>query len=202
MPLRIDEEMGKKDDDHRPIDGRFRPLRNRVLPRPRRLIVALFAIIVLYEFFKHMPTDISPAVERYNPAIAKLRAETRVQWAGTDPAATVSKSKETPQAPQAPALKTNMNEKAYDGEITFPDLGRSVPQFKNPQKQNSRAVLFAGSSMRSVSDLLPLACKMTKQSSNYVHFILMGRENLSIQDIKQVNGIKDNECPLTWHGVF
>lgn len=202
MPLRIDEEMGKKDDDHRPIDARLRPLRNRVVPRPRRFIVALFTIIVLYVFFKHMPTDLSPAVERYNPAIAKLRAETRVKWAGTDPAVTVIKSKETPPAPQTPVLKTDMNEKAYDGEIIFPDLGRSIPQYKNLQKENNPAVLFAGSSMRSVSDLLPLACRMAKQSSNYVHFILMGREELSILDIKHVNGIQDNECPLTWHGAF
>jgi len=197
MPLRADEEMGKKDDDHRPIDARFRPLRHRAIHRPRRIIVALLAIFLLYEFFKHMPTDLAPAVERYNPAMAKLQQETLSKWTGTDRAPAVRKPE---QSPQTQVSRPDQKEEGYDGKVMFPELERSFPRYKYSRKESSRAVLFAGSSLRSVSDLLPLACRMAEQPLNYVHFILMGKEELSVQDIKEVNGIREKECPLTWHG--
>jgi hypothetical protein len=197
MPLRADEEMCKKDDDHRPIDARFRPLRHRAIPRPRRIILGLFILVLLYEFFKHMPTDLAPAVDRYNPAMAKLRQETLSKWTGSDQLPTIPKPG---QAPQEPVSLPGQKEQGYDGKIMFPELERSFPRYKYSGKASSRAVLFAGSSLRSVSDLLPLACRMSDQPLNYVHFILMGKEALSVQDIKEVNGIRDNECPLIWHG--
>ncbi|KAJ5127812.1 hypothetical protein N7448_008591 [Penicillium atrosanguineum] len=73
MPLRADEELGKKDDDLHSNQVRFRPAQSRVYPRPRRILIAVIALVALYQFFKHMPTDIAPAAERYNPTIARLR---------------------------------------------------------------------------------------------------------------------------------
>ncbi|KAJ5327268.1 hypothetical protein MYU51_017765 [Penicillium brevicompactum] len=196
MPLRVDEEMGKKDDDHRPIDARFQPLRHRAFPRPRRIIIALVALFIIYEFFKNMPTDLAPAVDRYDPGMAKLRAETLAKWTGPDHVPTISKPE---MVSQAPVPIWDQKEKGYEGKLTFPELDRSLPQQKYYRKASSRAVLFAASDLRSVSDMLPLACRMADQPLNYVHFILMGKEGISVQDIKQVNGIKDNECPLIWH---
>jgi hypothetical protein len=43
---------------------------------------------------------------------------------------------------------------------------------------------------------------MAAKRLNHVHFVLMGKEDVSIEGIKQVNGISDPECPMTWHGTI
>jgi hypothetical protein len=198
MPLRADEEMGKKDDDHRPpSEARFLPLRHRNITKPRRIFFALLGLLLFYEFFKHMPTDLAPAVDRYNPSIAKLREETLAQLT-EQPRPVPKMSTEF----KATVLDPEGKGKFYDGDIKFYEMAQSLPRKKYSQDTASRVVVFAGSSLRSVSDLLPLACQMAAHRLNYVHFILMGKEEVSISGIKQVNGIGDNECPLVWHGTI
>ncbi|KAJ5120609.1 uncharacterized protein N7515_009997 [Penicillium bovifimosum] len=201
MPLRADEEMGKKDDDHRPSDqARFLPLRHRVTYRPRRILLAIIALVLVYEFFKHMPTDVRPAAERYNPgfnpAVARLREDKLAKLTGTDTAPAVNKPGTTPPAT---ALDSIREPEVNEEDIKFPQLAHSLPRYKYTRKVASRAVLFAASSLHSVSDLLPLACRMTSERLNYVHFVLVGKEEVSIEGIKEVNGIRDADCPLTWH---
>jgi hypothetical protein len=158
----------------------------------------LVILALLYEFFKHMPTDLAPAVERYNPAMAKLRQETLSKSTGSDHSPTIPRKG---QVSQVPVSRPEQKEEGYDGDVMFPELERSFPRYKYSGKTSSHVVLFAASSLRSVSDLVPLACRMADQPFNYVHFILMGKETIPIQDIKEVNGIRDKECPLTWHGM-
>ncbi|KAJ5558491.1 hypothetical protein N7535_008704 [Penicillium sp. DV-2018c] len=197
MPLRADEEMGKKDDDHRPSDqARFLPLRHRVMHRPRRVLLAIIALVLVYEFFKHMPTDVRPAAERFNPAFARLREENRAKFAGLNASPAVVRPDATPPAKM---LDPILEPEIYEGDIKFPELAHSLPRYKYKQKVSSRAVLFAASSLHSVSDLLPLACRMTGERLNYVHFVLMGKEEISIEGINKVNGIRYVDCPLTWH---
>ncbi|KAJ5492302.1 hypothetical protein N7453_010399 [Penicillium expansum] len=202
MPLRADEEMGKKDDDHRPSDqARFLPRQHRAMPRPRRLLLAIIALVLVYEFFKHMPTDLAPAADRFDPAIAKLREESLARLGASDKPPAVLKP-DTLQPDNLPPVKvseSNRKEEAYDGMIKFYELAHSLPRYKYSQKAASRAVVFAASSLHSVSDLLPLACRMANQRLNYVHFTLMGKEDVSIEGIKEVNRIRDSECPMTWH---
>ncbi|KAJ5496806.1 hypothetical protein N7463_008793 [Penicillium fimorum] len=202
MPLRADEEMGKKDDDHRPSEqARFLPLRHRAMPRPRRILFAIIAFVLVYEFFKHMPTDLGPAADRYSPAIAKLREESLAKWTGSDKPPSVPKLDTVPpdNLPPVKVLESNQKEEAYDGMIKFYELSHSLPRYKYSKKAPSRAVVFAASSLGSVSDLLPLACRMAGERLNYVHFALMGKDEVSIEGIKEVNGIRDSECPMTWH---
>ncbi|KAJ5869842.1 hypothetical protein N7455_004783 [Penicillium solitum] len=202
MPLRADEEMGKKDDDHRPSDqSRFLPRQHRAIPRPRRILFAIIALVLVYEFFRHMPTDLKPAPDRFDPTIAKLREENLARLSGSDNSPAVPKPDTVPLDNLSPVKvsESNRKEEAYDGMIKFYELTRSLPRYKYSQKAPSRAVVFAASSLHSVSDLLPLACRMAGQRLNYVHFTLMGKEEISIEGIKEVNRIRDSECPMTWH---
>jgi hypothetical protein len=90
----------------------------------------------------------------------------------------------------------------YDGKIRFYELAQSLPRKPRPATLATEAVLFAAASLRSVSDMLPLACGMAARQLNRVHFVFMGKEEVSIDGIKQVNGISDPECPITWHGTL
>ncbi|KAJ5177903.1 uncharacterized protein N7500_000602 [Penicillium coprophilum] len=202
MPLRVDEEMGKKDDDHRPSDqGHLLPLRHRAMPRPRRILFTIIALVLVYEFFKHMPTDLGPAADRYNPAIAKLREESLAKWTSSDKLLDYTKPDTAlpDNLPPVNVLESNQKEQAYDGMIKFYELTHSLPRYKYSKKVPSRAIVFAASSLRSVSDLLPLACQMAGERLNYVHFALMGKDEVSIEGIKEVNGIRDSECLMKWH---
>ncbi|KAJ5159970.1 uncharacterized protein N7482_006974 [Penicillium canariense] len=193
MPLRVDEELGKKDDDHQFSEQRqtrFRLLSNSRIPRPRRLLLAVLALFLLYQFFKHMPDDLAPAVERYNPTIASLKHPKPPSPSG---------SVQSLPIPKAQILPNDKAGALYDGKVKFYELAQSLPREKHPGNMASHAVMFAASSLHSVSDMLPMACGMAAKGLNHVHFVLMGKEEVSIDGIKQVNAISDLECPMTWH---
>jgi hypothetical protein len=198
MSLQADEERGKKDDDHRVSDQtRFHPLRRSGIPRPRRIILVLIALVLVYEFFKHMPTGLTPAAERYNPKIAALKHQNP-----TPPGSVQSPTAPKVQIPPKADIdyKEPNEHPLYDGKIHFYELAQSLPRKQRPAMLASEAVMFAAASLPSVSDMLPLACGMAAKRLTHVHFVLMGREDVSIEGIKQVNGISDPECPITWHG--
>jgi hypothetical protein len=60
-------------------------------------------------------------------------------------------------------------------------------------------VLFAASNVKSASALLPLACEMASFERSYVHFTFMGRDDISLDLLKEVNGVKVG-CDITFHG--
>src|SRR3954451_23688531 len=56
-----DEELGKKDDDHRPTDGAMVSPTLRIWRlRRKRVLIGIFALYLLYLFIKHIPTDVPP----------------------------------------------------------------------------------------------------------------------------------------------
>jgi hypothetical protein len=92
--------------------------------------------------------------------------------------------------------------KLYDGKIKLYELASSLPPDKHSENMLSDAVLFAGSNLHSIADMLPLACRMAREQRNHVHLALFGKEEVSVEGIKQVNGIVDSDCPIVWHGVY
>lgn len=204
-PYLADEELGKKDDDHRPRTGR-KPLwraKQWRAPRPRRLIIGIIVLYLVYLFFKNMPTDLPPAVERLHPGFT----QTQQSSGKSRPPPMLSSVTPAKGPPPRADSHTNIKEDFYyEGEIRFNALARTLQRFWKPPTRHggsiSRAVVFAGSNLRSVSDLLPLACRMAEQKINEVHFVLMGRDDVSIEGIQRVNGINEVDCPIVWHGVF
>jgi hypothetical protein len=193
-----DEELGKKDDDHRPADcrGKGPAFQKWRFPRRRRLLFGIIAAYLLYLFFKNMPTDLQPAIARYDPRFAQLKKGSQVP---SFPNQSLIPSQ--PEDTTREDTSSEMGKYYYDGEIRFPWLLKSLYSVQLLD-EHSRAVLFAASNLQSVSDLLPLACEMARQGMNTIHFALMGRDDLSIEGMQQLNGIKEDDCPMYWHGVF
>ncbi|RAL00927.1 uncharacterized protein BO80DRAFT_425322 [Aspergillus ibericus CBS 121593] len=202
-PFLADEELGKKDDDHRVRPSHTQQWRPKQWkpPRPRRLLLGLVALYLLYLFFKNMPTDLPPAPERFNPAFAQARqAALQLQQQQQLPSLA-----DTQQGPPD-RVKSNTelnNDHYYDGKINFYSLAKSLHRFQGQSsrygKPTNHVVIFAAASLKSVSDLLPLACQMATRKVNEVHFVLMGREDVSIEGIQRVNGLDDASCPVNWH---
>lgn len=202
QPFMADEELGKKNDDHRP---RQRPLRRPSwrTPRPRRLLLAVVGLYLLYLFFKNMPTDLTPAPERYNPELA--RARQKGQTPPSNPSPGVPPQDAPPRDETVKDIDKNKDGDYYDGDISLSHLMASLGRLPKPGPEGplfSRAVVFAGSNLASISDLIPLACQMAVRKKNIVHFVIMGRDEVSIEGIRQVNAVNNDNCPVLWHGMF
>ena len=186
--LANDEELGKKDDDHRPTEGAMVGSTLRIWRlRRKRILIGIFAVYLLYLFVKYIPTDVSPVSNRID-----TRFGTPVGYGEThapvDPA---------PQG-SPPRTSKTATEHYFDGPIKFYNLASTLG-FGTASSKTSRNVLFAASGLKSASNIIPLACDMSKQNRNKVHFALMGRDGITIDNIKQMNGISDGDCAILWH---
>jgi hypothetical protein len=183
-----DEELEKKDHDHRPTDGAMISSTLRIWRlRRKRVLIGIFALYLLYLFVKYIPTDVPPVSKRIDN-----RFGTPVGHGVTPPS--LGSAAEAPP----PRMSNTATEHYFDGPIKFYNLGPTLG-FAAASSRDSRSVLFAASSLKSASHIIPLACDMSKQNRNKVHFAIMGREGITIEDIKQMNGISDGDCAVLWH---
>ncbi|MDI1486366.1 MAG: hypothetical protein OHK93_005593 [Ramalina farinacea] len=192
-----DEEMGKKNDDHRP-NGPSQPAPWSVRKpapavRKRRILYLLGFLLFAFLFIRNLPTDLGP---RYR------MADTRLQPL-TPPDSKLVKPQTDPQKkkPPKPAGPTEAEEHYFDGPIKFYKLAATLyaaTKLRGDREFNKN-VLFAASSLKSLSELLPLACEMARWERSDVHVVIMGRDDMDLQEIRQVNGVAEDGCPVHWH---
>lgn len=204
IPGRIfagDEEQGKKNDDHRPVNGTI-PMpgwswtRWKATPRVRRrrTIIAMALGLFLYFFIRNIPTDLGPISQKLD---ARIPGKT---FTGIPLGVEVVPQSPSGQPPhgedQLPSEKPY-----YNGQIMFYKLGASLHGIAQTMgyRENNKNVLFAAAGLQSASRLIPVACEMSRWNRNVVHFAFMGREELSLDDIRIVNGV-GADCNVFWHG--
>ena len=183
-----DEELGKRDDDRRPTEGAMVGSTLRGWrPRRKRVLFGILVAYLLYLFVKYIPTDVPPVSKRI---------DTRFGAPGGH-GETPTPVDASPQG-QPPPVSETTTRHYFDGPIKFYNLASTLGFDMTFSKPN-RNVLFAASSLKSAGRIIPLACDMSKQNRNNVHFAVMGREGITIDQIKQMNGISDAECAILWH---
>ena len=190
-----DEELGKKDDDHRPKASNASSSSSWSTRKPspafrkRRIIYAICALLFLYVFIKNIPDDLGPSPRDFNP---RLNHGGKLPETTADPPA---------RKPKRPARPSEAEEHYHDGPIKFYKLASSLHSVARlgGQNQFNKNVLFAASNLKSASEIIPLACEMTRWDRNDVHFAIMGRDDMEIQEIKSLNGAVD-DCNVHWHG--
>jgi hypothetical protein len=184
-----DEELGKKDDDHRRSGSSVMSKPTAQIftwrgPRRKRILLALAVFSVLYLFFKNLPNDSITAAHRqgsrlHNPA---------------SPPSSISPPKGAP-----PRSESSVDTRHYfEGPIKFYNLASSWASGLGPVRDR-RNVLFVVASLKSAASLLPLACDMSKQNKNRVHLMLAGRDAMSTEDIQKINGVTEADCSVKWH---
>ncbi|KAI9721913.1 MAG: hypothetical protein M1812_001869 [Candelaria pacifica] len=186
----------KRDDDIRPHDAGRNNVSRKLWSTPirfrrRRIVSSAVAVLLLYIFIRNIPTDIPPASTRLRPNMSP----------GAQP---------IPHAPQQPVSESlpprdeeNMGRETkhyFNGPIKFYKLAASLHGIAKTggHRPNNRNVLFAAANLQSASALIPMACEMARWSRNYVHFVVMGRDDVTIEDILQLNGA-GAECDVYWH---
>lgn len=196
-PFSVDEELGKKDDDHRPREKPLRMIIPWISSRPRRFFIIVAFVYFLYIFFKNIPVDPPPRARLYNP---ELR-EDKAAWPRpppSDPSIIVPQGP-PPRDKAIEDTKENEEDHYYEGKIYLGALAASL--HRTPMLDTKPAVIFVGSNLKSVSDLIPLACQMARWKANVVHFVFVGRDDVSIRGLQAVNAVDDENCPVLWHGV-
>ncbi|KAF9881563.1 hypothetical protein CkaCkLH20_00709 [Colletotrichum karsti] len=203
-----DEEMGKKDDDHNRGSANGNPmlLRNRnpqwqpaaKMPSRRlfRRIAYLFIIAgalwyflgdLSFSFGERRPNYIYPYTDGSRDHIPNPIRDGPHRLSGG--------RKAKPGTPMP-----SISEHDYNGPVKFHRLASSlhaIAATKGSLAVNQN-VLFAAASLRSASTLLPFACQMGMELRSYVHFAVMGRSEIELDDIKKINGI-DDSCYIIWH---
>ena len=193
-----DKELGKKDDDHRPrnngsvLPGSWTARRQISGVRRRKAIYVVLGLFAIFLFVKNIPSDLGSN---------GLKGDSRVvRHTGSLAAPT---QQDTPYGkPPHPSKSSGEDEHYFEGPVKFYKLAatlHAVATLAGHYGQN-RNVLFAASSLKSASEIMPLACEMASLKRNNVHFAFMGREDLEMHEIRELNGINDDECNVHWHG--
>ena len=193
-----DEELGKKDDDHhhhRPkpnnasSSSSWSARKNMPIIRKRRIIYAVCAILFIYVFVKNIPDDLGPTPRDFDP---RFNQGGKLPQITADPPA---------KKPKRPATPSEAEEHYHDGPIKFYKLAVSLHAAARLGGQHdlNKNVLFAAANLKSASEIIPLACEMARWERNDVHFAIMGRDDMEMQEIKSLNGAVD-DCNVHWHG--
>jgi len=196
-----DEELGKKDDDHKPRSTSRMPVwapRNTPLRwRRRRILLAVLALYLLCVLVKHTPALADWSNQRtttdYGNAFLTNYGYNYEPASLTEPTG-------PPPGMRAPR-PGEPTPHAFDGQFKFYRLAASLhgASHTNGYREVNRNVLFAVSSLQSASTLLPMVCEMARWSRNYVHAAFVGREDVELDQILAINGIDKIKCPAIWH---
>ncbi|KAL8861699.1 MAG: hypothetical protein Q9178_001900 [Gyalolechia marmorata] len=193
-----DEELGKKDDDRKPRRTNLNlPPWSTRKPAPwrrRRILYGFIACLALYLFFKNIPPPDHPPVS-LRPHYTTSPRGSRQRQQSSEPVP------ETPtQKPPRPDKPPEAEKHYYDGPIRFYSLAASLYAISRLRGhlESNRNVLFAASNLHSASELIPIACEMASWDRNDVHFALMGRDDLELDEITLLNGV-DQDCKVNWH---
>jgi hypothetical protein len=196
-----DEELGKKDDDHKPAKlPTIRPQSYWAPSRPsprktiKRVALAIAIGFAVYLFVHNIPTDL-PQRDHRRPIYKHWEDES------LDPFK-LPQTKSKPPPPGHGGHEIQPAAQTYSGPVKFVNLAESLYAISGTRGGSfmNKNVLFAASSLKSAAALLPIACQMGSELRSYVHFALASRSEIDIDELRAVNGI-DESCHVIFHGT-
>lgn len=171
--------------------------------------MGLVGAFLLYLFIHNIPTDLGSIDERMGRPLRPGHTISGVDFGyrpGAAPGAGTPRAANTPKAPTGPPPRaedtSEESEHYYTGPIKFYHLASSLHAITRTSghSTSNRNVLFAASSLKSVANLMPMACEMARLDRDYVHLVLLGRDALPMAEVLQINGINDKDaCPVYFH---
>ena len=191
-----DEELGKKDDDHRRRNGstvpKMWPWITGSIPRMRRhrLVLGVVIIIGLYILFSNIPNNTSPISDQIQTGGFAHNGEVPTTYQE----APLGKPLQTEE-------ETEKGKHYYNGPVRFYYLAASLHAIARTMgyRDANKNVLFAAANLQSASRLIPMACEMARWNRNVVHFAFLGRDDIPLKDMQMINGV-GAECSVFWHG--
>ncbi|KAI3318321.1 hypothetical protein HD806DRAFT_318366 [Xylariaceae sp. AK1471] len=212
-----DEELGKKNDDHnKPIRnaGQRRPSSwqpARVPPRRSLKRIGLVFVVAAFVYFFVQNIPVLGPNERMRRPVYPPSQGRPLSHPSSPPPEHAMHPPDTPDPAAQAQTRTktqvethtstvNTVERNFNGPLKFPKLAASLQAISNTRGSQpiNRNVLFAAASLKSAATLLPMACQMGMGLQNYVHFALLGRSSIDVEQLWNINGI-DKSCAIIFH---
>lgn len=203
--------LGKRDDDLGRRPGSQPWSWATVLRmRRRRLAMGLLGVFLICLFIHNIPTDLGSVDQRMGRPLRPGHRVSGVEFGYRPPARPAPQaaaarpnpaSKEPIGPPPKPQSVTQQQTHYYAGPVKFYRLATTIQAIARTMghRKDNRNVLFAASNLRSAANLLPMACEMARVDKNFVHFTLMGREAMPLEDVLEINGIDRSQCDIFFH---
>ncbi|KAK3906891.1 hypothetical protein C8A05DRAFT_40343 [Staphylotrichum tortipilum] len=200
------EGLEKKDDDLKPAKkSSIRSQWTVATTAPKRKLFRRLALLFalgafVYLFISNLPTDV-PIRDRRRPVYRPELDPDRARAPGAP--GPMPKLKPDPNAPPPappPPPDAASSLAAYSGPLRFPKLVGSLEAISSTGGASpvNKNVLFAAASLKSAALLLPLACDMGNELRNYVHFALFGGSEITLDDLRSINGLSAS-CQVIFH---
>lgn len=177
--------------------------------RRRRLAMGVLGAFLIWLFIHNIPTDLGSVDQRMGHALRPGHRVSGVEFGYRPPArpapAAAARPNPASKEPTGPPPKSpsiaQQQDHYYAGPVKFYRLAKTIQAIARTMghRKDNRNVLFAASNLRSAANLLPMACEMARIDKNFVHFTLMGREAIPLQDVLDINGIDRNQCDIFFH---
>lgn len=202
--------LGKRDDDLGRRSGSQSWSWATILRmRRRRLAMGVLGAFLIWLFIHNIPTDLGSVDQRMGHSLRPGHRVDGVDFGYRPPARPAPQAAARPnpasKEPTGPPPKSQaiaqQQDHYYAGPVKFYRLAKTIQAIARTMghRKDNRNVLFAASSLKSAANLLPMACEMARVDKNFVHFTLMGREPIPLEDVLEINGIDRNQCDIFFH---
>jgi len=201
--------LGKRDDDlgRRPGSQPW-SWATMLRMRRRRLAMGLLGAFLIWLFIHNIPTDLGSVDQRMGRPLRPGHRVGGVEFGyrpPARPAPEAARPNTASKEPTGPPPKSQsiapQQDHYYAGPVKFYRLAKTIQAIARTMghRKDNRNVLFAASNLRSAANLLPMACEMARIDKNFVHFTLMGREAMPLEDVLEINGIARDTCDIFFH---
>jgi hypothetical protein len=202
--------LGKRDDDLKKRPGSAKTWMLPLHVRRRRVVMGVLGVLLIWLFIHNIPTDLGSVDQRMGRPLRPghkvgslefgYRPPARPAQPVHDPHASASNKEPVGPAPKSPDTY-QQEDHYYAGPLRYYRLARSIQAIGHTMghRTDNKNILFAAASLKSAANLLPLACAMARLDRNYVHFALLGRESMSLEQVLQINRVHGESCGIFFH---
>ncbi|THY75114.1 hypothetical protein D6C86_04222 [Aureobasidium pullulans] len=199
----------KRDDDLRKRPSQAWSWATIMRLRRRRLAMGVLGAFLVWLFIHNIPTDLGSVDQRMGRPLRPGHRVGGVEFGYIPPARPAQQNSHPNPAsnkePTGPPPKSQAagphEDHYYAGPVRFYKLAKTIQSIARTMghRKDNRNVLFAASNLKSAANLLPMACEMARIDKNFVHFTLVGREAIPLEEVLEINAVDGDSCDIFFH---
>ncbi|KAK5078085.1 hypothetical protein LTR64_003510 [Lithohypha guttulata] len=159
-------------------------MRSSTFLRRRRVLLALVAILTIYLFIKYLPTDVPSVGRRIDSRTGRSQGQPSFLGSTLD---TTSQGEVLAQG------------QLYDGLVKYYHIARTLRPHQLGKHNGKENVIFLLHDLRTAASLVGCACDVALYNRTNVHLALLPLNDDAVEQIMDVSGISQRDCPIFVH---